>query len=233
MKRTFVILFLVIWVSQNTFAQSPHLLSAYKNVVGTFKEYDVTSVDVKEIDGLSIGKGLLRFNSQRLSYDGEYLIFSYKQTPAGKYANANSKYWKPGSFSVKLPIDGSNMEVSKAFNTCYNYYVVKLKNSNGITIISNGTKELIQEYAFATSQELTANKFHKELGELIKAIIEEQYTGKLGVNTSTTNKKPQHRNSTKPNLGNRNTSKSKGNTTSKQESSVKNAGNRSTKTIIK
>ena len=130
MKRVVVMFLLGLIASRNASAQSPELLSAYKNVVNTIKEYDITSIDIKEIDGLSIGSGLLRFNSQQLIYDGNNLVFRYKQTPADRYAFANSKYWKPGSFSITMPIDGSSTEVSKAFFSVYNYYVVKIKNSN-------------------------------------------------------------------------------------------------------
>ena len=232
MKRLFVIFLLGLLPSLKASAQSPELLSAYKNVVNTINEYDVTSVDIKEIDGLSIGSGLLRFNSQRLIYDGSNLVFSYKQTPADRYACANSKYWKPGSFSISMPIDGSYMEVSKAFYSAYNYYVVKIKNNNGITMTSNGTKELIQEYSFATSQELTANKFYQDLDKLLKIIKEEQFGGKLG-NALTNHAKSQQRSQVKSGSKNKGTTRPKDSKKQNQQQAVKNAGNRSTKTIIK
>lgn len=232
MKKGFILFLLSLMIFQNVSAQSPEILSAYKNVVNTIKEYDVTSVDIKEIDGLSIGSGLLRFNSQRLIYDGNNLVFSYKQTPADRYAYANSKYWKPGSFTITMPIDGSIMEVSKAFFSAYNYYVVKIKNNSGITVTSNGTKELVQEYSFATSQELTANKFYRELHELLKAINEEHYSGKLG-NALTNHAKSQQRSQAKSSSRNKDTTRRKENKKQNQQQSVKNAGNRSTKTIIK
>ena len=232
MKRVVVMFLLGLIASRNASAQSPELLSAYKNVVNTIKEYDITSIDIKEIDGLSIGSGLLRFNSQQLIYDGNNLVFRYKQTPADRYAFANSKYWKPGSFSITMPIDGSSTEVSKAFFSVYNYYVVKIKNSNGITVTSNGIKELVKEYSFASSQELTANKLYSELNELLKAINEEHYSGKLG-NALTNHAKSQQRSQAKSSSKNKDTTRPKENKKQNQQQSVENAGNRSTKTIIK
>lgn len=224
---------------QYTFAQSAKLSSSFNNVVETFNEYDITSVDIKEIDGLfewaSGSTGLLRFNSQKLIFDGTNLQFSYKQTPASRYANANSKYWKPGTFSVSIPIEGTSMEVSRAFGSSYKYYVIKVKNRLGITKTANGTKELINEYSFASTQELTANKFYNELNELIMAIKEEQYNGKLGIKSSRTHKSTQSSRTSSNKSQSKKVAKkgpSQANNSS-QRRSVKNTGNRSTKTIIK
>ncbi len=217
-------------------AQSGELLSSFNNAVKTFKEYDITSVDIKEIDGLIPGTtgGILVFNSQRLTFDGANLLFSYKQTPADKYCYANSKYWKPGSYSIAIPIDDTYIEVSQAYNTVLKYFVVKISNKTGITLTSNGTKELISEYSFATTQKLTADKFCNELSSLIMAIKEEQYNGKLGIKSSNPTKKSQV-NKSSSNSQNKSTARKKTqeDNNNAQRKAVKNTGNRSTKTIIK
>lgn len=239
MKTIYKLLILsFLMIFQDASAQSVKLSSLFNNVVATFNEYDITSVDIKEIDGLTAWAGgttgLLRFNSQRLIFDGTNLQFSYKQTPSTRYANANSKYWRPGTFSVVIPIEETSMEVSMAYYSSYKYYVIKIKNRAGITMTTNGTKELINEYSFASKQELTAQKFYNELNDLIMAIKEEQYNGKLGIRSSNSTKKSQAKKSSN-NSQNKNSSRKKAqeDQNNAQRKAVKGAGNRSTKTIIK
>lgn len=222
----------------NVKAQSLELSAAYNDVTKTFKEFDVTSVDIKEIDrfcGNSFS-GSLMFKEQKITYDGTNLVISYKQVPK-KDCYANSKYWNPGSYTVLIPIEGTTLELP-SINSYYasrgQYCSVKIKNDSGITMATNGTKELIVEYTFATSQELTAKKFHKELSKLFELLSEENFKGKLGVqsisaprNTSAkkTNTQPSTKQTTKPKT-------STPNQTSTRRT-VNNVGNKSTKTIIK
>lgn len=235
MKKLVILIFFLIGGILDANAQSSELLTAYKDVVRTFKEFDVTSVDVKEIDRFSgeTFRGTLMFKEQRIRYDGTYLVVSYKQVPK-KDCYANSEYWNSGNYIVQIPInEGTTLEfpfMNSSYASRGEYYSVKIKNDRGILMTKNGTKELIAEYNFAISQELTAKKFYKELSRLIELLSEERFTGKLGfrtvsVSTNSSTKKTKHQSSTK-----------RTNSTPKPTSihrNVNNVGNKSTKTIIK
>lgn len=217
-------------------SQNSDIMKSYSNLVTTIKDYSVTSINIKEVDVCydSRFKGNLVFKNPEFRFDGQNIVFSYVQANKNDHSWVNCIYYETGAYMVSIPVRDLKINVPQKFSHYSfndNYYIIKVENESGITFCKDNVKELVKDYSFAVSKEMTANKFYNELIELVNLINDNGFSGKLGYNSA----KKYNPKKTPANQTGSNNIKSKTANTSQSNNSksVNNAGNKTTKTIIK
>lgn len=217
-------------------SQNSDIAKAYSNIVTTIKEYYITSINIKEVDLVynSKCKGNLVFKNPLFRFDGQNIVFSYKHIPKNDYSWVSCDSYETGSYIVTIPVKDliiREPEPKSMFPYKDYYYIINVINENGIIFCKDNVKELVRDYSFAASTEMTATKFYNEFLELINQINIQEFNGKLGYD-SLKSKSSGKKTSVHQSRSNK-TTKVTITQQSNNRKSVINVGNKRTNTIIK
>lgn len=181
MKKLLLLFLLSITFSLG-FAQSAELKAALAQVNQTLKDYTLGTEDYSTFSMIS-GSEYYKYTASKFSFIYPNLIFDYT-------IKGNGLMWtdaiKEGVYSVIIPLN-STIEYPGT-NNIYDWgrkeksdYCVSFRNESGLTKKTNGKASIINCFSIE-GEKLTVEKFAKELQNLQRLLISENYKGSMGVN---------------------------------------------------